>query len=380
MNRNSNTLIKILLFLTFFFLSADLLSIKIESMTIRLANLISFFLIVLILPEIKINIKTTVTLCVFMSIVIMTSFFSENFFRTAYYVFYLGYLLVFFVLVIPSMNSEVVMKLFHSSHLLIAISTVMVWVLSSFGFSGFSWMLDPNLNFNRVRLWTYEPSYLATYLSTYLLFLVLSEEVFSLRKLSRLGIVTLAVGCTFSVTGIVGILISYGFFMFRILNIGKTRIAIMGILAVSGFSWLFTRMDVIGYLIKRFALAGNLSAVGGSRVAQYANLWNVFLNNVWFGVGLNAIVPREDFWISNVTLEILATGGLFLLFAFLILLGYVLKLPSHGSPVVRALKMALLFHIVLLQINQSYIRLYTWLYIGLILSVSICYRKNLDTT
>lgn len=371
----SGPLIGFFLFLTFLLLTADLLAIKVAGVSWRMANVVSWILMLLVIfsPAFKLNIKDVIVTLIFCGVIVFLLYFSQNSPRSLFFTFYIIYLSILFLIVIPSIDYMVVMREFHRSHVIISLALISIYCAVQVGIP-LNIMVDSNRGFDRVHFWSYEPSYIATYLSTYLFFLALSENNLKNKLfVFRVVITTIALGTTFSLTATLGIVASFA------LLIGKSALRIRrgGIAALLAVSMLATPMLWLGfkYVKERIETTSNLIDFGGGRVMQYEALWNMFLKHPWTGVGLGAVDNTEELWLSNVTLEILATGGLMLMLALGFVTLYAIWKGRHVR-VAAALVGALIFHLLLLQLNQNYMRLYTWLYLGVLLSISAGCQKN----
>ena len=111
---------------------------------------------------------------------------------------------------------------------------------------------------------------------------------------------------------------------------------------------------------------------------MWAETWKVFIENPLFGVGpgnYGLYLGQEAGSVpSNVTLELLATLGIFATIAFygltlaLCIQAVLLnrKKRNKGSRLLVACAVALLIFSVVLQANQGYLRLYHWLFFGML--------------
>ena len=121
----------------------------------------------------------------------------------------------------------------------------------------------------------------------------------------------------------------------------------------------------------------SLDTASGGRINAWTETINVFKQKPWFGVGPGnyGLFLGEDagYVPSNVTLELMATVGIFATISFyMITIGLIIKgrklykLNRKKFGIIPGLLFALIAFTILLQINQGYLRLYHWMFFGII--------------
>ena len=235
-------------------------------------------------------------------------------------------------------------------------------------------------NVPRFSLWFYEPSYLTTYLSFWF---ALAMYMFILC--GDLGYIK-------------DVVMSLLMFLFSTSTTGY--VALFLVIIIVYIMWLargftlkklwFPLIVLILFLIFRFAFSSvyelffarlfnqSLDEATGGRVSLWSQTWEVFINNPLFGVGPGNyglyIGDGTDAVPSNVTLDLLSTLGIFATIAFygltvsLCVKAYKInrKLKSYQSKLLVACALGLLIFTVILQVNQGYLRLYHWMFFGII--------------
>ena len=245
------------------------------------------------------------------------------------------------------------------------------------------------LGIPRFSLWFYEPSYLTTYLSfwfTMALYMFLIGKDKSYLKDIVMALIMFLLAT--STTGFVSILLSCVVVYLIWLQKGLTAKKMM-----------FPVMVIILFLLFRFGFSSvydtffarlfnqSLDSASGGRVSLWSETWQVFIDNPLFGVGpgnYGLYLGKEAGAVpSNVTLELLATVGLFATIAFYGLTAALCiramriykKEKSKDNMLLVACAVALIIFSVILQANQGYLRLYHWMFFGIISGIL---KKNTD--
>lgn len=231
----------------------------------------------------------------------------------------------------------------------------------------------------RFSLWFYEPSYLATYLVFYfgyVGYLFLFKE----RKYLIDFVLCLVqfVLCT-ATTGFLGVALTLVCLYFLYVVKGNKisfKIAIPALLLIGFILFRFAFSNLYKVFIGRIFDDG-LSSASGGRIDQYKVTFSVFMDAPLFGVGMgnygrylglgDVVVP------TNVTLDLLSTMGLFGFLSFsLITLQYFFKISSISLKAKNdycALVFGLFLFTIVLQANQGYLRLYHWMFFGILQGV-----------
>lgn len=241
----------------------------------------------------------------------------------------------------------------------------------------------------RFSLWFYEPSYLATYLcfwfalSVYML-LIEGDKGYLKDILMALVMFLLAT----STTGFLGIALScvviYAIWIWKGLTLRKL---------------VFPCVVLLGFLIFRFGFSSvyevffarlfnqSLDSASGGRISAWLETWEVFRKNPLFGVGpgnYGLYLGKDAGTVpSNVTLELMSTVGVFATIAFYGLMVSLCvrakrlhrSVKSKNSVLLAACAVGLIIFTIILQANQGYLRLYHWMFFG-ILSGSIFQIKR----
>lgn len=243
----------------------------------------------------------------------------------------------------------------------------------------------------RFQLWFYEPSYLATYLTFWFALSVFMFLIAKDKNYLKDIVVCLAMFLiSTSTTGFVGIMLVFVsayliWFASGRITLKKILFPLAVILLFLAFVLIFPSVYEL-FFARLFKMSLNESS--GGRVALWAETFGVFKENVLFGVGPGnyGLYLGEDagYVPTNVTLDILATLGIsgFILFYELtlsLLVGCVKvykKNPNADTRLLLACAYALLCFTIVLQANQGYLRLYHWMFFGIIFGGCISLKKK----
>lgn len=232
----------------------------------------------------------------------------------------------------------------------------------------------------RFNLWFYEPSYLATYLAfwyvlSFYMLLIKGDRAYLLDLVLSLMMIVIST----ATTGFIAIALGFVLVFFMWLSRGvnkRTLIFILSMIVVVIVACIVFR-DILAVFVGRL-FGGNLDGASGGRLGGYLETVKVWLEKPLFGVGPgnygeyfgqdNSYVP------SNVTLELMATIGVFSTICFYALTFSLIsrakkinrKRKTYLSGLLYACALGLLVFTVVLQINQGYLRLYHWMIFGVI--------------
>lgn len=232
----------------------------------------------------------------------------------------------------------------------------------------------------RFSLWFYEPSYLTTYLSFWFalslyMLLIANDKSYVKDIIMALCMFLFATSTTGFLAIILSCVVVYIMWLWNSVTLKKL---------------IFPCIVLVGFIIFRFGFSSiysvffgrlfnqSLDSASGGRISAWAETWNVFVNNFLFGVGPGnyglylgvdaGVVP------SNITLELLATLGIVPAVAFYCLTfslcyrsfkaGKVLKCKE--GKLIAACAVGLIIFTVILQANQGYLRLYHWMFFGIL--------------
>ena len=232
----------------------------------------------------------------------------------------------------------------------------------------------------RFRLWFYEPSFLANYMvvwfSISLYTYLLGNDKSYFKDIIFCALMLIL---STSTTGFLGIalviVIVYLIWICKRVTLRKLLFPIV-ILVLLGISY-FLFNDIFEVFIGRL-FKGSLDSASGGRITGWEETFKVFKENPLFGVGPGnyGLYLGEDagYVPSNVTLELMATLGIFSAIAFyaltLQLIVKAVKIYKHDQNLETKLLVAcaigLLIFTIILQVNQGYLRLCHWMFFGII--------------
>ena len=243
---------------------------------------------------------------------------------------------------------------------------------------------------HRFSLWFYEPSYFATYVSIWLcvslyFFLIVNKKNYILDVILSLIMLVISTSTSGFVAIAVTFVLIYLLWILKSISIKKILFLVFIIVAIIAFRLIFSHLFDI--FISRLFNSSLDSSTGG-RVSMWFETYGVFKDNPWFGVGPGnyglylgfdtAYVP------SNVTLDMMATLGIFATIVFyalfLSLIYNALKVYKKGRKKFKMLPafcLALFVFTLILQVNQGYLRLYHWMLLGILYGMTKYYSKAL---
>ena len=386
--------IHICAFLSFLLIGTDTLGFSLFNVNIRYCQFILVILTMLLLIKIKFNLPCILSgkhkdvkfwlIVVFIACGLISSLVSAYTSRAILFWFFIVYNVIFLLFgigVYVYLYKDFAFKLFRIS------SFVVVWLLVVQMVLWLSYRIEiPFMcnkqyynNIYRFSLWAYEPSYFATYLLLWLGYASV-QLCCNEKKEYILDILcsVLAIVITTSTSGFVGIALIF--------------CVVYAIWLYKKFKWqklLFLLIPVVFILIFRFALPGiwetfvmrlfdrSLDEASGGRISAWKTAFNVFIKNFFFGVGPGCfglyVADSNLITASNVTLELLSTLGIFATLAYITfhvvllvqaLMIYVKHKEDKDAITILSLAVALFCFIIVLQVNQGYLRLYHWLFLA----------------
>ncbi len=232
----------------------------------------------------------------------------------------------------------------------------------------------------RFNLWFYEPSYLATYLSFWFalslyMFLIERNRGYWKDILMVLAMFLISTATTGFLAIILVCVTVYLIWICKSFSLNKL---------------IFPCIVLIGFIIFRVAFSSvyevffgrlfdqSLDSASGGRISAWKETWDVFLQAPLFGVGpgnYGLFLGEEAGTVpSNVTLELMATLGIFATLAFyglslsLCIRAFIFhsRIRSESSALLAGCAIGLLIFTVVLQANQGYLRLYHWMFFGIL--------------
>lgn len=246
------------------------------------------------------------------------------------------------------------------------------------------------MGIKRFSLWFYEPSYLSTYVTIWFVisfyFLLICGSKSYIKDVFMAGLMVLM---STSSSGFIMIALTiitvYLLWIIKDVNLKKIfTLALLVILVILAFLIFRNIFDVF---IKRL-FVGSLDDSSGGRITRWIETIDVFKAKPLFGIGPGTYGQylgfENEYVPSNVTLEIMATLGIFSCIAFYmislrqIVKGYKLyKVDRNKHRVLFAFIIALVIFTIILQINQGYLRLYHWMLFGIVEGLIIYYSKKM---
>lgn len=242
----------------------------------------------------------------------------------------------------------------------------------------------------RFQIWFYEPSYLATYLvfwfsvACFMLFIG-KEKGYIVDIILALFMFVLST----STSGFIGIALVFVsvYFIWLCYRITVKKLLFPLVLILLFIAFRFAFSSIYDVFIGRLFLK-SLNSASGGRIEGWLETFQVFKQNPLFGVGPGNygiyLGQNAGYVPSNVSLELLATIGLFSFIAFYgLTLSLIVSSINHyqknkcaESLLFLACGYALLIFTIILQINQGYLRLYHWMFFGILWGSS----KKLNVT
>lgn len=243
----------------------------------------------------------------------------------------------------------------------------------------------------RFQLWFYEPSYLATYITfwfaiSFYLFVIGGQKSY----FADVALAFLMILISTSSTGFVGIaLVAVTVFIMWFFNgkftLKKLIYPLIFVSVILIFCLLFSNVYNI-FVARLFRMS--LDEASGGRVSKWTETFSVFKDNAFFGVGpgnYGLYLGKEAGYVpSNISLELLATLGVVGFIAFYgLTISLIVKCfriyrknKSGETTLLVAYAYGLLIFTLILQANQGYLRLYHWMFFGILWGGLLKYGKK----
>ena len=378
-----NKVLDFFMALSTLFIGGDILSFSIFNINIRLCQ---FFLIIsalLMICKHKFKIKNNISLLIFLFSSLISTVLAFNVLRSTLFYFSILFNVVFLLFLYSSYVKEFginkIIKIFRITSYIqffLMVMQTILYVFFDFEFSflpSYGWFLGVP----RFSLWFYEPSYFMTYLmiwfslSSYML-LIKSDKTYIKDFLCCIIMTILST----STTGFVGVAVVLAVVYFLWLKKGIRPIKIVFLLMIIASVFIVFKLfpTMTNLFIMRLFNSSLDEASGGRISAMFVGIsvWEEF---PLFGVGPGCyglyVANSTDVVPSNLTIDLLATIGIFGLIAFtlfhLSLIYKALKVyKTSKNSYIPPLIIALIAFIFLLQMNQGYLRLYHWMLLGII--------------
>jgi len=398
------TLANVLLFLCLFFVGADSIGMEIASFNIRLDQLfwLIFSLFLFLTGQYRLLINPLILSFIVLLIPSVLLAYSPS---TSF--LYLFFIIFNYLCIVNPIYSYV--KFYGKNRLINHIKTLFrSYIVLIFVSSAVKLLFDIEIPFintygvlfgiPRIKLFFFEPSYLATFLSFWIAF---TGYLFIIKGEKRYGfdffVSVLATFMTTSSTGmlavvIICLLLGVGYLaskevIFKI-KLQRSLLLLLGIMIIilafklvfpSAFDFFFMRI-----------FSGDLSSATGGRTDRYSETFIVFLDNTIFGIGPGNygiyLEEGSEYVPSNVTLEMFATIGflpsilLLSITAFPFLESFSISKNNPNKKNMMACALGLLCFFIVLQANQNFYRLYYWLFIGIAYSIIKDNKEEENTT
>ncbi len=230
----------------------------------------------------------------------------------------------------------------------------------------------------RFQIWFYEPSYLVTYLSVWFtvafyMWLVEKRRGYLLDIFLALIMFVISTSTTGFIAVALAVAVVYFIWLARGVNLKKIFFFVGILMLLALFRVVFS--DIYEVFIARL-FNSSLNTASGGRVEGWEESFHVFAQNPFFGVGAGNygvyLGEGTEYVPTNVTLDLLATLGIFGTVAFygltvsLIYRAFKVPKESENRDLIVALALGLIIFTVVLQVNQGYLRLYHWLFFGVL--------------
>lgn len=243
---------------------------------------------------------------------------------------------------------------------------------------------------NRFSLWFYEPSYFATYVSIWLslflyMFLIAGRKTYIKDVILSLIMLVISTSTSGFVAIALTFVLVYLLWVKKRISLKKILFLLFVIIALLAFRLIFA--DLFNVFISRLFNSSLDSSTGG-RVTKWMETYQVFMENKWFGVGPGNyglyLGLDEGYVPSNVTLEMMATLGIFATIVFYLLTISLIisalkvyKRSKKRFKLLPAFCLALVVFTIILQVNQGYLRLYHWMLFGILFGLINYYKMIL---
>ncbi len=423
-NHLESFLILPLIFMSFLLSSYDtFLSFTVKGFTVRTAQLTLFLFIGITIIK-DVLIKKSISVPIGFNFLIVWTFFILLFIpNTTFLLRNIGYgiWLIFHIVLILSfcncVRSEesalIVMKLYIISFFINSIFLIGEFIVAYFELFDIPFMpLSFRGRVPRVALFTYEPSYFATYLIPGLV-LTIYLWIKNCRIFKKKNFFWLTF---FQISGVIALFLSTGrsgyvvFFLFMVYLIFEhiyifiknkkfnVRLIIFIFIFLIGFSILFYIFkrhygtDVFENIFGGTGIFTKGKASFTDRLNTGYNTFKVFLKHPVIGVSLGGIPSGRGESVGTVItsqaeaknlegmiviIEVVASSGI-VCFIFFIL--YFLKISVkplfEDNMILKALAISLIFGFIILQFNQNIQRLYFWLHIAVLSMFYSVYGKG----
>lgn len=416
-------IIGILIFLDMIFIGSDRISIH-AGVTFRFVQILLLITVILVFATRKLEISMLAFFCVFFATNILSTVFSYDLKSSVLYLFWdiYNYVAVFLLFYSWSKGKtkEVVIDIWLLSFAVQSIYVFIEYIMAIFHIDDPFFYMAPYAGILRPAIWFYEPSFLATYFSIFLLisfYLYVNLGTAKYRNYTIISYAALLV--TSSSTGFLSI--GLNLLLVVIFTIAKfkkekaKRFGIIVVVMIALFGILYTispdRYNVfIGRMLPKLQIThidkkdetkkqqeeqkdenkqiidkiadSSIGQAAPIRVQGWRDAAKVFKDHPIIGIGPNAYpkYSKTDMPPTNVTFELLVNLGVIGFLAFIIPIIYILIKAWRDSDkydyYAKILIVSAVAFIIVLQANQNYMRLYAWMQMGIVAGCCFKDYKN----
>ncbi len=374
-------LINVFMFISTLFIGADIFGINI-GVNLRIDQLFLFIASFLMLLKDRFRLYKNNLLVLFAIFSFVSTLLSANLSRGIIFYFSFAFNIVFvfylYTNYIRTYGVNKFIKLYRRTmYLQFLIVIVQYFLVVFFNYEiPFMPSYGTYLGIHRFALWFYEPSYFATYVSiwftlSFFMFLVGGKKSFIKDVIMSFLMILISTSTSGFIGIFVGIVLSYIVWISKKITTKKIISLVLIIFLALIFKLVFN--DIFNVFILRL-FNSSLDTASGGRIEMWKETFSVFIDNPLFGVGpgnYGYYLGKDLGYVpSNVTLELLATVGIFAsVFFYALNIFYIFKAFSkkcRKNLLVKGLALSLVTFLIVLQINQGYLRLYHWMLLGVI--------------
>lgn len=382
----SDGLIGIFLFLSTLLIGADLFGVDVLGFNVRIDQLFLAVLAVLLVLRGRFSFHENIFMIAFLAFSLISTLFAFSKTRAVFYYVSIVYNAVFlfwsYASYVRYYGLMKFMRVFRATCYTMFVIFIIQYALVVLTGREIPFMPSYGefMGIPRFRLWFYEPSYMATYLSAWMavsayMWLIGEKKSYLADTVICVLMLALSTASTGYVAIAFVIVVVYVMWISKGLSVKKLIFPLVCLVLVGVFALALP--DVFGWFVGRL-FNSSLDDASGGRISQWAETFGVFASNPFFGVGPGCYglylgldaghVP------SNVTLDLMATVGIFATIAFYGLTVwqiwksvriYLEDKNAHNMLLV-AWAFGLLTFTLILQANQGYLRLYHWMILGII--------------
>ncbi len=393
--KHIDKLIYIVTFLSVLLIGADMFSVEIKY-TFKLPQLLLMLLTGLLIITKKYKVRKDKLMIAFLATSLVSTIFALNIsLAIAYYMFIVVNAVTIYYCISSFVQEYGIKKM---------VDLLRITFFVQFGILIFQYLLvvlfkfeipfmpsyGEHLGIPRFRLWFYEPSYMATYVLVWLTLGLTMLFIYGKKDyIKDVTCSTIMLVLSTSTSGFIGIVAAFGlvFVIWCLKGWKKEKLIIPGVMILIFIAIRFIFPDMYDHFIGRL-FSESLNDASGGRIDKWMESIKVIIDRPLLGVGPgnygNYFGDSIEYVPSNVTLDLVSTLGFFglLFYGLHITLGldfyklYKTKIAEREEfKLVFGLLMGLFIFVLILQVNQGYLRLYHWMLLGIIYG-SLRYLEN----